>query len=140
MQNHPRPSLDKHVIEVRRSVRFQTRALRYVQSAISRWRKLHALVRSRFDYANAIPFGPSKYNILMLQRSHSALVRVILRSHQRENVDGLLLKLRCLTRENKIFLRLLSDLVLSDMLFRQFGTISPDNIKLLTPLIVLVRS
>lgn len=70
----------------------QTRALRYVHSAISDDTEktvAQTLVSSRFDYVNAILYGAQKYNITKLQQAQHALVWVETRSHRRESANPL---------------------------------------------------
>ena len=98
-------TLNKHVNEIYRSAYFHTRALRHVRNAISddtAKTVAQGLVSSRFDYANSILYGASKYNISKLQRAQNVIARLVTRSHQRTNADALLHKLHWLPIEDRI--------------------------------------
>ena len=95
----------KHVSSVCQAFYFHIRALRHIRHAVSDDTAKsigQSLVSSRFDYANGVLYGISKYNIAKLQRAQNSLARFVFRALYRISPSPLLEQLHWLPIDLRI--------------------------------------
>jgi len=93
-------SVNTHINEMCKSVRYHTRGLRHVRKCVSTddaKQIASALVSVRLDYCNLILYKTSKSNISKLQRLQNSLTRVVSGTRKRDHITPILVDLHRLS-------------------------------------------
>jgi hypothetical protein len=85
-------SFKPHVSNICKAAYFHLQALKHIRPVITHDMAMSiavALVQSRLDYANSLPYNTSAYNINKLQRVQNMAARLVLRNWQISSADSL---------------------------------------------------